>query len=183
MKTIQKISSILAFAAIAFGTLTACSSTRTVGSQMDDGLITSKVKSKIAADPIVNPFNIDVDTVDGVVTLRGKVEKTGAKQHAGEIALTVSGVKRVNNDITVAGSSATARRRLSDSAITSKVKTKLAADPEIDPFNIDVDTADGVVTLSGVVAKASARAEAEKLARATRGVKDVRNEIVVRGAN
>ena len=180
MKTNRKTLLILAATGLLCGLVGACSSTRTVGRQMDDGLITSKVKSKLAADPMVNPFNIDVDTVDGVVTLRGKVEKTGAKQHAGEIALTVGGVKRVNNDIVVSGSSDTFKRRLSDSAITTKIKTKFAADPEIDPFNIDVDTANGIVTLSGVVAKKHARAEAERLARDTKGVKSVRNEIVVK---
>jgi osmotically-inducible protein OsmY len=51
-----------------------CASTRTVGEQIDDGAITSKINAKLTADPEVNPFNIDVDTLDGVVTLRGEVE-------------------------------------------------------------------------------------------------------------
>jgi len=170
-------------AALAVATTLACSSTRTVTAQWDDGTINSKVKSKLAADPMVNPFNIDVDTIDGVVTLSGKVEKTSARQRAGELALSTSGVKRVNNDIEVASESASVKSRLSDSTITSKIKTKFAADPEIDPFNIDIDTADGVVTLSGIVAKSGAREEAEKLARDTKGVKDVRNRIEVRAGS
>ena len=69
---------------------------------------------------------------------------------------------------------------MSDGWITTKIKSKITADPELNPFNIDVDTQDGVVTLSGTVASADRRAEAEKLARGTKGVVDVINELVVR---
>ena len=70
---------------------------------------------------------------------------------------------------------------LSDAAITAKVKAKLIADPEINPFHIDVDTVDGIVTLNGKVASADIKAEAEKLANHTDGVKKVNNVIQVVG--
>lgn len=69
--------------------------------------------------------------------------------------------------------------QLSDSGITARVKAKLAADPQVNPFNIDVDTNEGVVTLTGRVERPEARAEAEKLAQDTDGVKDVVNLIKV----
>jgi hyperosmotically inducible protein len=71
---------------------------------------------------------------------------------------------------------------LSDATITAKVKAKLIADPEINPFYIDVDTVDGVVTLNGKVGSANVSAEAEKLAKLTDGVKKVNNVIQVAGA-
>lgn len=83
--------------------LAGCSSTRTVGEQVDDATITTKVKSKITADPQVNPFNIDVDTVDGVVTLSGEVETETARAEAGKLAADTEGVVRVVNDIRVGG--------------------------------------------------------------------------------
>jgi osmotically-inducible protein OsmY len=71
---------------------------------------------------------------------------------------------------------------LDDAAITAKVKAKLAADPEVNALGIDVDTSDGVVTLTGRTASEALRLEAEKLARGTAGVRDVRNHLeIVRG--
>jgi hyperosmotically inducible protein len=99
--------SILAVAAaltlVAFGTV-ACSSTRSVAEQVDDASITAAVKTKLAADPIINPFNIDVDTLNGVVTLSGMVAKSDAKNEAARLARDTDGVLRVVNNIEVEGS-------------------------------------------------------------------------------
>ncbi len=76
-----------------------------------------------------------------------------------------------------------AREVLSDVAVTSRIKAKLAADPEVAALHIDVDTVDGQVTLNGKVASAAQKAEAEKLARNTEGVSRVNNLIQVAGQN
>jgi osmotically-inducible protein OsmY len=81
--------------------LTACSSTRTVGTQVDDGAITAKVKAKLAADGDINPFNIDVDTNEGVVTLQGRVAKEEARTKAEQLARETDGVRRVINLVKV----------------------------------------------------------------------------------
>ena len=83
--------------------LGACSSTRTPGTQVDDAAITAAVKAKLAADGDINPFNIDVDTNEGVVTLQGRVEKEAARTKAEELARETSGVKRVINLVKVGG--------------------------------------------------------------------------------
>ncbi len=70
---------------------------------------------------------------------------------------------------------------LDDANITAKIKAKLIADPEVAGVHIDVDTIDGQVTLNGKVASADQRAEAEKLATRTEGVKSVTNLIQVAG--
>ena len=61
----------------------------------------------------------------------------------------------------------------SDPGITTKVKAKLAADDTVKSYRIDVDTKDRVVTLSGQVDTAVAKARAVELARATEGVREV----------
>jgi osmotically-inducible protein OsmY len=83
--------------------LGACSSTRTPGTQVDDAAITAAVKAKLAADGDINPFNIDVDTNEGVVTLQGRVEKEAARSKAEELARETDGVKRVVNLVKVGG--------------------------------------------------------------------------------
>ncbi|HEY0513014.1 MAG TPA: BON domain-containing protein [Thermoanaerobaculia bacterium] len=81
--------------------LGACSSTKSAGTQIDDAAITAKVKAKLAADGDINPFNIDVDTNLGVVTLQGRVKKDETRTKAEHYARQTDGVKRVINLITV----------------------------------------------------------------------------------
>jgi hyperosmotically inducible protein len=72
-----------------------------------------------------------------------------------------------------------AKPLLDDATLTAKVKAKLAADPEVTAYTIDVDTVGGAVTLSGHVETAEESAEAEKLARDTEGVSSVENRLTV----
>ena len=81
--------------------LGACSSTKTAGTQVDDAAITAKVKAKLAADGDINPFNIDVDTNEGVVTLQGRVAKEEARTKAEQLAHDTEGVRRVINLVKV----------------------------------------------------------------------------------
>jgi hyperosmotically inducible protein len=81
--------------------LSACSSTKTAGAQVDDAAITAKVKAKLAADGDINPFNIDVDTNEGVVTLQGRVSKEEARTKAERHARETDGVRRVINLVKV----------------------------------------------------------------------------------
>ncbi len=160
--------------------LAACSTTRSIGEQVSDASITSTVNAKFAADPEVNPFEIDVDTQAGVVTLSGFVETEAERAEAEDLAHDTNGVKRVVNNIQMGDLSAS--EVVNDARITARLKSKLAADPQVSAINIDVDVDvdRGVVTLRGVVSEASSKEEAERLARATGGVTDVRNEIEVR---
>lgn len=69
--------------------------------------------------------------------------------------------------------------RVDDAAITAALKAKLVADRAKNLVAVNVDTTQGVVQLRGTVATDRDRAEAERLARSTRGVRDVRNELIV----
>jgi hyperosmotically inducible protein len=158
-------------------TLGACASTQSPGQQVDDAAITSKVKAKLTADPEINPFNIDVDTDAGVVSLRGTVEDPEAKTQAERLARNTEGVVSVRNEISVGET--TVGQRVDDAALATKVKGSITADPDLNPFNIDVDVKDGVVTLSGVVKTEMARQEAERIARNHDGVRSVVNQLEV----
>jgi len=68
---------------------------------------------------------------------------------------------------------------VSDAAVTAAVKTKLLGDGKTPGMAVDVDTADGVVTLSGNVPTAAAHVEALRLARGTKGVKRVVDKMTV----
>jgi osmotically-inducible protein OsmY len=69
----------------------------------------------------------------------------------------------------------------SDAANTTRIKAKLVADSQLNGIQIGVDTAEGEVTLSGKVATAGQKVEAEKVALHTAGVRRVVNNLTVGG--
>ncbi|MDD5204118.1 MAG: BON domain-containing protein [Desulfobacterales bacterium] len=72
---------------------------RSAGSVVDDGTITTKVKTKLLADDRLSGIAISVDTFKGEVTLSGGANTAEQKQLATEIAQSVRGVRGVNNVI------------------------------------------------------------------------------------
>jgi osmotically-inducible protein OsmY len=82
----------------------ACASTskqESTGEYIDDSVITTKVKSLLAADDFLKSFQISVETYKGTVQLSGFVGSQEAVDNAGEIARSVKGVKSVKNDLIV----------------------------------------------------------------------------------
>ena len=73
-----------------------------------------------------------------------------------------------------------AREALGDAAITASIKTDLLKDPDLSVLKIDVDTRDGVVTLNGLAENDAARTRAEQIAGGIKGVRQVRNFLVVK---
>jgi osmotically-inducible protein OsmY len=71
-------------------------------------------------------------------------------------------------------------RTATDATITTAVKNKLATDPTTSATRINVDTSDGVVTLSGAVPTTAEKSEAERIARNTQGVRQVINNLSVK---
>ena len=83
---------------------TACASTSergSAGEYIDDSVITTKVKSLLAADDFLKSFQISVETFKGTVQLSGFVASQEAVNKAGEIARSVKGVQAVRNDLIV----------------------------------------------------------------------------------
>jgi len=74
---------------------------RTVGSWIDDVMISSKVKSKLIASSEIEAGDIDVSSSQGVVTLIGRVTSKTIKSDAERIARNTTGVKDVNNELLV----------------------------------------------------------------------------------
>mgnify|MGYP001827556744 CR=1 FL=1 len=82
----------------------ACASTlkqESTGEYVDNSVITTKVKSLLAADDFLKSFQISVETFKGTVQLSGFVASQKAVDKAGEIARSVKGVKSVKNDLIV----------------------------------------------------------------------------------
>lgn len=180
---LTKIAITLVLAVPSIVGVSACASTRMAGEETDDMRITGRVGRRLTADPDVSRYKIDVDTLEGVVTLRGKVDSETMKTSAERIAMNTDGVKRVVNELVVEpekeGTGKAMGEAADDMGIRTRVGSKFTMDPDIKRFDIDIDVDDGVVTLSGIVRDEKMKAEAERVAREVEGVKDVKNELKV----
>ena len=67
-----------------------------------------------------------------------------------------------------------------DATITTQIKTRLIDNRQVDAGAISVETLTGTVSLSGFAKSAAERSTAETLARGVKGVRDVKNNIVIR---
>jgi len=85
-------------------TFMACASTskqESTGEYVDDSVITTKVKSLLAADDFLKSFQIGVETYKGTVQLSGFVNSQNAVNKAVEITRSVKGVRSVKNNLIV----------------------------------------------------------------------------------
>ena len=86
----------------------------------------------------------------------------------------------VNVGCAVSRGQSTVGEYVDDKTITAKVKAKLLEDRSTGGMAINVDTLNGTVQLSGFAKSAAERTQAERLARDTSGVREVRNNLIVR---
>jgi osmotically-inducible protein OsmY len=75
--------------------------TGTAGEAVSDGWITTKVKSSFVGVDVLGGSDIDVDTNDHVVTLRGTVPSAAARAKAVSLAKAVDGVTSVKDELTI----------------------------------------------------------------------------------
>jgi osmotically-inducible protein OsmY len=142
---------------------------------MSDSWITSKAKIALFADDRVKGRQVHVETKDGVVMLRGKVDSAEAKTAAAEIAKGIDGAKGVKNELQVVPPAQRAEVTADDKVIAQNVQTKLKQDPQLKNAKIDVNN--GVVSLTGEVKSIEASAKASEVARSVAGVRSVKNDL------
>jgi osmotically-inducible protein OsmY len=157
----------------------------TAAMNVSEGWLTAKIQAKYFTDPDVKARNIDVDVNGGVAVLRGTVATDAERRQAATIARNTEGIREVTNELRVDAS--TGDRPLDavptlsrpDPWITMKIQSKYFLDPEVKGYRIDVDTREGLVTLTGEVASEALKKEAEQIARETEGVRKVVNQLKV----
>jgi osmotically-inducible protein OsmY len=92
---------VLVMLMVAFVACASTSKQESTGEYVDDSVITTKVKSLLAADDFLKSFQIGVETYKGTVQLSGFVGSQKAVDKAVEIARSVQGVKSVKNNLIV----------------------------------------------------------------------------------
>ena len=94
------LQTVAVFVLVAF--VAGCKTTTSPGRQVDDAAIKTAVKAKLAADVKLSTLtNIEVNSTNGVVTLAGQVRDETDRMQAEQVARSVDGVVRVNNELQV----------------------------------------------------------------------------------
>jgi len=140
-----------------------------------DSWLTSKTKIALFADDRVKGSEVKVETKDGVVYLRGKVDSAEAKAAADSVAKGIDGVKSVKNDLQVVSPGARKAVDAKDADIAKAVETRVKRESDLKKVDVRADS--GVVTLTGEVPTITASAKASEMARGVNGVRSVKNEL------
>jgi hyperosmotically inducible protein len=158
-----------------------------------DSVITTKIKAEFAKDKTVSAMHVKVETDDkGAVTLSGTAKSKAEADQAVKLAKETKGVSSVKNDIMVTAPVAgyadksdksmtqSVKENVGDAVITTKIKAEFAKDKMVSAMNVKVDTDDkGAVTLSGTAKSKAESDQAVKLAKETKGVTSVKNDITI----
>jgi osmotically-inducible protein OsmY len=173
-----------------------------------DAWITGKIETVMLLNTELNSFEIDTDVNNGMVVLSGDVESQIDKDLAAELARGIDGVSDVQNNLNVTpenfqrNTSVAANRTdaddhdydydydydhergelaqwFSDRTTTAVVKSRLLANDSTEGLQIGVDTSRNIVTLTGDVKSESEKTLAEEIARNSRDVADVQNNLTV----
>lgn len=160
------------------------STERSYGELVDDASITAAIKSKLIWSKNTEGLNTEVTSKAGKVTLKGTAGSDAAKDLVGRMALNTRGVNAVNNQLVVTpakpdmaanakSTSEEVSEEISDTWITTKVKSTLLYSSNVRGTDVVVNTKAGVVTLTGRVGSGAERALAIEIADNVRGVKSV----------
>ena len=151
---------------------------RTVGRQIDDATLSTRVKASLIDTPEVPARKIDVDVLDGNVILTGVVDTREQKEAAVAVARRVEGARKVTDNLQVGV--VTFGDTFNDKILVTKINKNLFLAPDIRSFNIDVDADRGVVTLTGVVDNQTNKQRIIDIARTTSGTVKVVDNLTLR---
>jgi hyperosmotically inducible protein len=148
-----------------------------------DAWITTKVKTALLFHRNVSATGTTVYTKDGVVTLQGEASSMAEKELTTEYARDIDNVKSVNNEMTIANTTAmhdaTIGDKIDDASITAEVKSSLMSHHSTSAMHTTVSTTDGVVTLTGVAKNDAEKSLVTKLTGDINGVTSVVNNMTV----
>jgi len=147
---------------------------------INDSWITAKSKIALFADSRVKGSDINVETTQGTVMIRGKVDSDAAKQAAEGITKGIEGVKTVKNELQVVAPAKREATDDKDDAITTRVNDQMMKDAQLKKAGIHAQTNAGVVSLTGEVQDLMTSAQASWTAWQVPGVKSVKNDLTVK---
>lgn len=138
-----------------------------------DKVVELAVENELLSSEAIDAHRIDAESVEGIVTLAGKVDNLLAKRHASGLAQHVKGVMAVVNQIVVVPN------KREDEDVAQDIIQAWSVEEVTETFELRVDVKRGSASLSGTVDSYAEKALAEEIAAGVIGVVDIENEIVV----
>ncbi len=143
-------------------------------SMPSDSEIQIRLLNRLLWNPNIEASGVDVTVDKGTVILKGTTDTYWKKMLAEEIAHDIEGVVHVSNELAVVPT-----HDYDDKAIAQDIMAALGRNFELDHQRIEIDVDSGRVTLSGTVHDQRGVHAAYRVARFTRGVRDVVNLLKV----
>ncbi len=162
--------------------------------KLHDAWVDGKVETALMFNRHLNNFTIDTDVRGNVVYLTGTVKSEVDKDLATQIAESIEGVNNVENNLKIDKDAETHDRDYypdddednrswgtwyNDATTTASIKSQFLWNDEVEGLDINVDTMNGVVTLTGEADSAANKQLAEKIAQNSDGVRKVVNNLVI----
>lgn len=151
----------------------------TRAAERPDPWITLNTKISLLTAGGLDAMNINVDTVQGLVTLHGRVDTAEQKKEAEQIARKIEGANAVNNLLQVMpDSKKTELKSATDAETKDAIEKSLGADASLKDSSIQVASVNnGVVLLAGKAVSLTDQLRAIEVARSTPGSRHVASEI------
>lgn len=143
---------------------------------VNDAWLTTKAKIALLTADGLTSRGINVDTVNGAITLHGKVPTQVEKDKAASSVREVEGVKSVNNLLQVVPESARKQVAATDAIIKDRTQAALRAEKSFNSIRV-ASVNNGVVLLSGKAATLTEKLRAIELVANVDGVARVASEI------
>lgn len=152
----------------------------TIGTEVDDSVITTKVRTALTSNADVKSLDIKVKTRKGEVMLSGFADNQAQIDLIITVAKGIEGVKALDNQLSLKEGKQSVGNKIDDSVITTQVKSALLADPVMKSMDVSVTTRKGEVQLSGFVDNAVQMTHAVDVAKGTNGVSSVVNHMSIK---
>lgn len=174
----MRLCSVLLAAVLSLGVLVGCTSQRANTPPAKDNVVSA------LKDKGMDKINVDENRDKGVITLKGNVQSDEERQRAGEIAQTAAPGRVIANELAVRpeGNEGTAKKVEGnmDDAIENTMKAEIAAH-HWDNQHISFNAKNGVLTLKGDVDTPGQRTQMQQVAAKIDGVRQVVNELEIKG--
>ncbi|MBK5005710.1 BON domain-containing protein [Pseudomonas sp. S32] len=156
---------------------------RAYARRVEDATLAAVIRARLSWSRVTEKAPIEVNSDNGVVTLRGRVDSTEAKELAGVVARTTDGVYLVNNLVSLDTAAMAKARNApvdlpsgpqpSDGWIVDKIQSSYRFSRNLDGLNLKVVSEEGMVRLSGEVVSPEQKTIASEIARQIIGVRGV----------
>ena len=151
-----------------------------IAADTPDAWITMKTKIALMTADKVSAADLDVDTVNGVVTLHGKVATDAQRAKAEQVTAKIDGVKSVKNLLQIVPNSRREVVERADADVKDAVQAAFKANAQVKDSGISVASVNkGVVLLAGKAKSLESHLEAVQAAYAVKGVRRVASEVQV----